>query len=216
MAAVKPVGERLGRRDRADRTRARIVDAAYQLFLSQGFEATTMQEVAKAAGVAVQTVYLGFRTKSQLLAEVESIAVLGGEPSERWRDQPWAAELREERDPSRLLEIFVRVNADIIARLVAFVRAVGASALPNDAAAVDNRERGRDDFFGAVVDRLHALGALKPDLSVGRALDVVRVVVTVEGFVDLTTRRGWTQDEWCAWMTDLVKQQLLARSDARS
>ncbi|HEV2121518.1 MAG TPA: helix-turn-helix domain-containing protein, partial [Chloroflexota bacterium] len=164
MTAVNAEPEQLSRRARAERTRARILDASYRLFSARGYEATTMQQVAEEAGVAVQTVYLAFRTKAQLLAQVESRVILGGEPVERWREQPWARELREERDPRRLLALLVSVTTDILGRIAAFVQAVGG-ALPSDAATVAERDRGRDEFFGVVVDRLDALGALRPGLT---------------------------------------------------
>lgn len=44
----------------------RIVDAAYQLFLEQGFEQVSIQEIATRAGVAKGTFYLYFRDKEQL------------------------------------------------------------------------------------------------------------------------------------------------------
>jgi AcrR family transcriptional regulator len=201
--------ERLSRRERAERTRGRILEAAFRLFSSRGYEATTMQEVADAAEVAVQTVYLNFRTKAHLLAQVENLVILGGEPVERWRDQPWARQFREERDPEHLLDLFVDVSIDITGRIAAFVQAVGG-ALPNDAATVAERERGQDDFFGMVVDRLDALSALRNGLTATRALDILRALDTVETYVDLVQRRGWTRDEYRAWLRDLLRHQLLS------
>lgn len=52
-----------------DRDR-RVLMAARALFASQGFERTSIADVAKAADVAVGTVYLRFATKSDLLAGV--------------------------------------------------------------------------------------------------------------------------------------------------
>lgn len=208
MVAVNQKGVALSRRERAERTRTRILDAALSLFSSQGYEATTMQQVAEAANVAIQTVYLNFRTKARLLYEVENRLVLGDEPSDRWRDQPWAKSLREERDPRRLLELFVEVDTDIKSRIGPFVAAVGA-AIATDSASTAAWERGRDEFFGTLADRLVELGALRADLTANRALDIVRAVNTTEAYIDLTMRRGWTAAEWSAWLLALLAQQLL-------
>jgi len=71
----------LTRRDRARATRLRITKAAYTLFCDRGYAGTTMSDVADAAGVAVQTVYFTFHTKSELLSRAYDYAVLGdGEP----------------------------------------------------------------------------------------------------------------------------------------
>src|SRR4051812_4037874 len=50
--------------------RGAIVEAARSLFLSKGYESTTMAEVAEDAGVAVGTVYLYFKNKNDLLRAV--------------------------------------------------------------------------------------------------------------------------------------------------
>jgi len=50
--------------------RARIIAAARALFAHKGFDATTTQEVAQAANVAVGTVFIYARTKEDLLIQV--------------------------------------------------------------------------------------------------------------------------------------------------
>jgi len=205
---VKPVVTRVGRRQQAAETRHRILDAAYQLLCAGGYDATTMQMVAEAAGVAVQTVYFVFGTKAQLLAEVENRVILADATSEQELRRSWAAQLEKETDSHKLLALFVDVATDIQSRIAPFVAALGP-ALPSDPQSVAARERGRDEFFGAVVDRLQAIGALRDGITRSHALDIIRVVNTVEAFVDLTTRRGWSVAEWKAWLTDLLSSQLL-------
>lgn len=58
-----------GRPKSADKNRA-IVDAAGALFLSLGFERTSMDEVARTAGVSKQTVYAHFVNKERLFRAV--------------------------------------------------------------------------------------------------------------------------------------------------
>jgi len=50
-------------------TRARIREAANQLFLEQGFESTTVDAIVAAAGVSKGTFYLYFERKEDLLLE---------------------------------------------------------------------------------------------------------------------------------------------------
>jgi AcrR family transcriptional regulator len=54
---------------RAAQTRAEIVDSALELFAVQGFDATSMEQVADAAGVSRRTVYRYFPTKDDLVFE---------------------------------------------------------------------------------------------------------------------------------------------------
>ncbi|HEV3165363.1 MAG TPA: TetR/AcrR family transcriptional regulator [Isosphaeraceae bacterium] len=206
--AVKPQSGRKGRREQAIRTRDRILDAALALFMEQGYDDTTIQEVAAAAGVAVQTVYFTFGNKARLLSQVQDRVVLGNAPAEHWAEQPWAAELRSETDPRKLLELFVEVDSQIKRRVSPFISRLGA-ALPNDTSQAAGRDARRDAFFGTVIDRLHQLGALRPGLSRDRALDILRVVDSLEAYVELTERRGWSGEEWREWLGRVLQAELL-------
>ncbi|HEY4419314.1 MAG TPA: helix-turn-helix domain-containing protein, partial [Pseudonocardia sp.] len=55
------------RTERAMATRARIIEAAGPLFVRDGYLETTMAGIARAAGVAVQTLYLSFGSKVAVL-----------------------------------------------------------------------------------------------------------------------------------------------------
>jgi AcrR family transcriptional regulator len=208
MASVKRSEHALSRRERGARTRARILSKARQLFFEQGFEATTMQQVADAAGVAVQTVYFNFRTKPRLLAGVADTVILGDRPPDQWRERQWGVRILRSPDPREVVDAFVEGDVEIKSRLAPFVRAIGAD-VPMDPDSVAAQDRGRDEFFGAVVDRLLAMGALRLGLSPARALDIIRVVNTFEAYRDLTERRGWTDALWKSWLTDLLADQLL-------
>lgn len=52
------------------RTRARLMDAAVQLFARQGFEAASVNEIARLAEVANGTFYVHFRDKDEIAAAV--------------------------------------------------------------------------------------------------------------------------------------------------
>ncbi|HET7244223.1 MAG TPA: helix-turn-helix domain-containing protein, partial [Streptosporangiaceae bacterium] len=55
----------------------RIVRAAHELFVRDGYQATTLTAVADAAGVAHRTVYVRFGTKAALLKRVVDVALVG-------------------------------------------------------------------------------------------------------------------------------------------
>ena len=167
-----------------------------------------MQQVADAAGVAVQTVYFNFRTKPRLLAGVADTVILGDRPPDQWRERQWGVRILRSPDPREVVDAFVEGDVEIKSRLAPFVRAIGAD-VPMDPDSVAAQDRGRDEFFGAVVDRLLAMGALRLGLSPARALDIIRVVNTFEAYRDLTERRGWTDALWKSWLTDLLADQLL-------
>ena len=77
--------------EKSRQTRRRILEAAYELFVEQGYGATTLQDVATRAGVAVQTIYFAFGNKPSLLKELVDVTIAGDDepistmrPSNSW------------------------------------------------------------------------------------------------------------------------------------
>src|SRR4051795_3821821 len=104
-----------GVKPRAARTRAtrrRIVDAAAELFIGHGYGATTLEQVAARAGVAVQTVYFHFGNKRTLLKEAVDVAAVGDDEPVALLERPWLEELRAESDPQRILEGWVAASRE--------------------------------------------------------------------------------------------------------
>jgi AcrR family transcriptional regulator len=71
------VPERNRRIRQVERTEERILAAATELFLLNGYVATTLTAVADAADVGVRTVYVRFGTKAELLKRVVDVAIVG-------------------------------------------------------------------------------------------------------------------------------------------
>jgi len=129
MAAVKPPpAKKLSRRDRARATRQRIISAAYRLFCDNGYAGTTMADVSNAAGVAVQTVYFTFHTKTELLAGAYEYAVLGAENPLPPQEQPWLRTAIGEPDFDRALRSIATGSAEITARATPLESVVRATA----------------------------------------------------------------------------------------
>src|SRR5215469_12125148 len=62
---------------RVAETEERILAAAHDLFVRDGYAATTLTAVADAARVAHRTVYVRFGTKAELLKRVIDVAIVG-------------------------------------------------------------------------------------------------------------------------------------------
>ncbi|MGV3713073.1 TetR/AcrR family transcriptional regulator [Pseudolysinimonas sp.] len=80
---------------KAERTRAALSAAATELFLAQGYDDTTMEQIAERAEVGASTLYRYFPTKDLLLLEwlVQSIDV-GAKLAARPDDEPLEVALR--------------------------------------------------------------------------------------------------------------------------
>src|ERR1039457_6522772 len=206
MAAVN-AERRLSKRERAEQTRTRIIDAAYRLFTQHGYEATTMQAVAHEARAAVHTVYFTFHPKGGILTAIEGRAAGDGEDGAYWLEQQHRQVLAE-HDARIVVANWVTATAVVLKRITAFVVLLGAS-LQMDADSVERRDRGRDRWFQFLIDRLGALDALRPELGSSRSLDIARALLRVEAYQEMTQRWGWTEQEWIEWMTGVVARELL-------
>jgi len=199
------------RKQKAQATRKRMLQAAYRLFCQGGYVSTTMESIAREAGVAVQTVYFTFHNKTAILKEVFDTAVLGDEAPVPPQARPWFAEMEREPDALRALRILVD-NASEILRRVAPLQAVMVAA-SGDPVAVEVYQRGerlRREGYGRIIRILGQKHGLRARLSPGRAVDVLFVMLSPELFHAMAGC-GWSFAEWKNWITDLLGRELLSK-----
>jgi AcrR family transcriptional regulator len=197
------------RRQKALETRWRIMDAAHAEFTERGYHDTTMAAIAHRAGVAVQTVYLGFRTKSGLLEEVVGNAVLGrtrdgaiGPPDET---KEFAGVLSEP-DGAKALALWVDAALPVYERTSAIGDA-GRSAYLSDPDIADwwsRSETLRLDGCVRTVQSLADHGSLRAGLSVEEAADILASTLSPQSFLAFTVDRGWTVDRLGVWLKDAL------------
>src|SRR3954467_8132904 len=114
---------------RARDTRRRIVDAAAALFVAEGYGATTLEQIAARAGVAVQTVYFHFGNKRTVLKEAVDVAAVGDDEQVALLERPWLSELRAEPDPRRVVELWMVSSTAIYRRIGPIMAAVRDAAV---------------------------------------------------------------------------------------
>ncbi|GAA2745092.1 TetR/AcrR family transcriptional regulator [Kitasatospora cinereorecta] len=78
-------------------TRARIIDVALELFAAQGYEKTSLREIADRLGVTKAALYYHFKTKEDIVRGiVESMAAPIDDTIAFGEGKPWSPELRDE------------------------------------------------------------------------------------------------------------------------
>jgi AcrR family transcriptional regulator len=195
-------------------SRRRVVAAATRCFLEAGYFATTIADIARAAGVAVQTVYSAVGGKADLLIEVVNQAVAGDERDVMFLEREWMTELRAEHDPRRQVRIFAEEMTSIGARVVPlFLMMRAAAASDPEVAAGWQRSVGlRRDTARAVV---RALRGLRPGLSREHAIDLVWAIASPEVYDLLVLQRGWSHAECAEWVADAIAAALLDAPQSR-
>ncbi|WP_233255713.1 helix-turn-helix domain-containing protein [Naasia lichenicola] len=147
-------------------SQATLLDAAAELFLEQGYERTSIDQIAQRAGVARATFFNYFSAKGDLLwAELDPLLAEFGGSEGAFADREAAA--------SALLGLAGRVaSAPVVMierELMGTVTDLAVAGLPRMIA-----------LTGAVRDRLHQGGASLPDAS---ALAAALVAASVAGGV---------------------------------
>lgn len=196
------------RKQQAGATRRRIVDAAAELFVAEGYGATTLEQIARRAGVAVQTVYFHFGNKRTVLKEAVDIAAVGDDEPVALLERPWLEVARAEPDPRRVIELWTDNGRTILERVGPIMRVV------RDAAAIDpemaaqwtaNAEQ-RATAFRVLAELLDERGALQ--VPVDEATDILCGLMGLELHAVLVDR-GWSSEHWRRWVTETVGAALL-------
>ena len=199
------------RAQQARATRRRIIDQAAKLFIEQGYAATTLDQISTAAGVAVQTVYFHFRNKATVLKEVVDVAAVGDDEPVPVMDRPWVRRVRKEPDGRRALAIYLRNARAIFERIAPIMKTVrdAAGSDPEMAAQWQTNRKQTDTAQRTVVQWLADKHALRPELTVDRATDIVSCLVSIELYQLFTAERGWTPAQWERWIKDTLTATIL-------
>ncbi len=211
-SALKPT-----RRDRARATRLRIIKAAYTLFCERGYAGTTMVDIAEAAGVAVQTVYFTFHTKSEVLSRAYDFAVLGKDEPLPPEKQPWYVKMTAEPDIVEALRHLVDGVGTILTRATPLDTVVRASAGsdPDTARVRAFHERWRAEGYRAMLGLLQPKSPLRAGMTPERATDLLLLYVGMDIYRVLVHDFAWTHADWIDWTVATVAEQVFAPPRSR-
>lgn len=196
------------RQEQARSTRLRILEAARRLFVTRGYTTVTMDEIAREAGVAYQTVYAAFGNKLGVARgiiwssfEVEGIHDL-------------IAEARSSSDPEVWLRSMARAARLISERLGDLLRFMRESGDPELLAEYEKVEDRRFEQERALVTMLAESGRLNEELSPSESLAVVWAMSGTQLHHQLVSRRHWTGSRYETWLGDALIALLLAPPQA--
>ncbi len=197
------------RAEQAQRTRARILDAAEDQFAERGYAAATINAIARAADVAPDTVYATFKNKRGLLGALVEARVRGAATPVLKQSGPEA--VRAETDQRRQIEIFVPDISERIERVQTVYGVVGEAARSDPEAAalhkamLDQRYANLRKFIGWI----EANGPLRDELTRDEATASVWAITSAEMFRLLRVERGWSRARYRRWLTDTLIRLLL-------
>lgn len=185
------------RRQNAAETRREILDAARTQFLQNGWHGAGMREIARDAGVSVETVYSNFPSKAAIFKEVLNILVVGD-------DQPVPLFERPEFRAATVGPLTERIRALTCVHAQVQARVARLRMVLREAARAD------DDL--AEIERMVlaeereqtrlTLQKLLPDPS-DDDIEGMQALYSSDLYVLLTEIRGWTQEQYIRWISEL-------------
>ncbi|WP_405583380.1 TetR/AcrR family transcriptional regulator [Streptomyces sp. NBC_01190] len=206
MDAVKGSGSQNVKRpdkraERSRRTREKVIAAARDLFVAQGYGATSLQEVADRAGVAVQTVYFVFGNKRALFKDVVDTSIAGDAEPIATMDRDWFRVACAEPTAAGQLRCHVRGVRDILGRVAPIMPLIAAAAAtdPEIAAQWTADPDPRYTVQHAAAKALTAKPDARPDVGTVRAADLLYALLSPELYLIFVRDRGWSPEEWEEW-----------------
>ena len=191
-------------------TRARILTAARVSFLERGFAGTTIRLVADEAGVSQETIYKAFGGKAGLLKAVYDTSLVGDEEAVPLAERPEALAVAEATTPDEAVAAYAELARIISARTDPLLRVLLGSrdtdpVLASFARTIDAERRVGS---GIHIGYWHAAGWLRDDLDPDKAADIMWALNSPEPRW-LLIDRGWTTDEFTAWLAQTLRHALL-------
>jgi AcrR family transcriptional regulator len=200
------------RRAKARDAERRILSAAHDLLLAEGWAGTTMAGVAARAGVSAQLLYKTFGTKVALAKRLYDVTLIGDDEPVPLHERPEIAAIGAEPDPRRKIARYVGLARAINERLGplnARLRGAAAAGDPELAELVATADRERLVGTGGFVRHLPDVGALRPGLTVEHGVDAVWALLAPEVFRALAAGRGWSYADIEGFLTDQLVAALL-------
>jgi AcrR family transcriptional regulator len=207
MQLVKSSGKK-GEKSR--QTRRRILQAAYELFVDQGYGATTLQGIAERAGVAVQTIYFAFGNKPSLLKELVDTTIAGDDEPIPTMQRTWFREALATDTAKAHLQAHVHGTCGILTRVAPIMDVLHAAGAqdPSLANLWQQDSDPRLEVHTTAARSLIAKPGAKADLTVEHAADLLYGLLSPQLYLLFTRDRDWTPDRWEQWAFDTLRAQL--------
>lgn len=192
------------RRLQAEETRRAILDAAARLFVERGYAGTSVESIAREAGVALQTVYASVGGKQSLLRAINDRI------DEEAGLAPAVEEMTAARDPRLLLRLAVRLTRQFSERKGDFFAALVAAAAsePQLGAIVAEGRRRHREGTRWVVGLLADMRALRPNVSADRAGQILSLLTWPDSWAMLIHEYAFSYDQAEDWLTAVLDDLL--------
>lgn len=189
------------RGQQADATKERIADAARGLFAATGYASTSIEAIAREAGVGVRTVYAAFGSKREILSAI----------CEAWLERAHARETAEEV----LARTDARERLTGAAEWIADLYGAGFDVVLILESATDESAETRELLRAKLAGRDQVMArfirSVRDQLTVplGEAQAMYRALAAPGVYRELVEVAGWDRRRFVAWIAAALHRELL-------
>lgn len=188
-------------------TKEKILKAAWRLLELQSGSAARMSDIAKAAGVSRQALYLHFPNRTELFIETTKYmdTVFGV--------QDKLMESRTSKTGAERVDAFIRAWLAYVPKIFGIAKTLTTMAETDaDAAqAWDERMADMKEGCAAAIADLVRDGQLAPEFSQEHATDLLWAWLSITQWELLVLKCGWPEDRYIAHVRNMAHRMLVLR-----
>ena len=199
------------RAEKAQQTRRAVLAAARTLFVEQGYEGTSVAQVASAAGVSVDTVYASVGRKPELAVAVVDMVLGSSDEPVPAEERDYVVAVRAATGARTKIAVYARALRTLVPRTAPLLEALRHAGGVDEASAA---------AYQAVMDRraanmllfardLRATGELRGDLTDREVADIVWSTNSPDYWLAMRAR-GWSAARYSRLLEDLWCRVLLS------
>ncbi len=193
-------------------TRIRILEATWRLMEEQRGQGVRMSDIAAAAGVSRQALYLHFSSRTELLVETTRYGdeVRGVEErSIRCRAAPTGVEV---------LTAYIEFWGNYVPEIYGIAKALLAVRETDEAAAAawNDRMGMLRDCCRYTIEAIQRDKMLAPEWTCEEATDLLWTILSIQNWEQLTVECGWSISQYVVWIQTVSRRIFVQGEGTRS
>jgi len=190
-------------------TRTRILEATVKMLEGGEGRGVRMGDIATAAGISRQAVYLHFASRTELLVAAAKYLDEVLESDRR------LAPSRAATSGVKRLELYIESWGRYIPQIYRVAKGLMLAQDTDEAAAAAWKDRmlAMRDGCRAAIEALHVDGSLASEWTPKRATDALWTMLLVPNWENLTIECGWSTQQYIRWMKTLAARTFVAEPE---
>jgi len=186
-------------------TRTKIMEATWRLMEENRAQGVRMSDIAKAAGISRQAVYLHFANRTDLIrATRDYIDEING--LEDRLQVVWSA-----RNGVEMMNAYVDVWGNYLPEIHGVAGALLAASDTDEAAAAAMNDcmSAHREGCRQIIEVLHKEGRLAPEWPLPEVTELLWTMLSFQTWEQLTVDCGWSRERYNKWMKTLLARALI-------